>query len=173
MTISNILIIISSIVTALSVFVWWLWNFGINDTFLLESSYHLFILQFILYQFLHWWILHLLFNSLFIFIFWNWLEDLIWKRKYIYFFIFNTVFVWISLFLLTSWNTIWISWFCMALLTYFTLEMYTKNNPDYKWWITAIVVNLLLGFMPWISLVWHIFWAIWWVIFFLFNRNKD
>jgi hypothetical protein len=175
MTISTILIIISSIVTALSYIVWWLRDFWINGVFLSESSYHLFILQFFLYQFLHWSIIHLFFNSVFIYIFWNWLEDLIWRRKFITFFIFNTFFVWISLFLLNSWNTntIWISGFCMAILTYFTLELYSKDNPEYKWWVTAIVINLLIWFVPWISLVWHLFWSIGWLLFFLYNRNKD
>jgi hypothetical protein len=173
MSISNILIIISAIVTALSVFVWWLNNFWINNTFIIESRYLFLILQIIFYQFLHWWILHLFFNSIFIYIFWNWLEDLIWKRKFIIFFIFNTFFVWISLFLLTTWNTIWISGFCMAILTYFTLELYTKDNPEYKWWITAIIVNLAVWFMPEISLIWHLFWTIAWLIFFLYNRNRD
>lgn len=173
MTISNILIIISAILTMLSVFVWWLTNFWINHVFLWDSMYHLFFLQFFLYQFLHWGILHLMFNSIFIYIFWNWLEDLIWKSKYITFFVFNTFFVWTALFFLASWNTIWISGFCMAILTYFTLELYSKKNPEYKGWVTAIVLNIGIWFMPWISLIGHLFWAIGWIIFYLFNRDKS
>lgn len=172
MTISNILIIISAIITALTFFIRGLTNFGINHTFLSESMYNMVLVQFLLYQFLHWGIIHLLFNSWFIYIFWNWLEDLIWKRKFIIFFIFNTIFVWISLLLFTNDNTIWISGFCMAILTYFTLELYNKNNPEYKWWITAIVINIGIWFMPWISLIWHLFWSIAWVIFYLYNREK-
>ena len=172
MTISNILIIISAIVTVMSVFMWWLLNFGINHFYLSEWLYHLFFLQFLLYQFLHWWLLHLFFNSLFIYIFWNGLEDLIWKTKFIVFFIFNTFFVWSALFLLTSWNTVWISGFWMAILTYFTLELYSKNNPEYKWGITAIIINIAIWFYPWISLTWHLFWSISWVLFYLYNRNK-
>jgi membrane associated rhomboid family serine protease len=172
MTVSNILIIISAVITALTFFIHDLTNFGINHTFLSESMYNKVLIQFLLYQFLHWGIIHLVFNSLFIYIFWNWLEDLIWKRKFIIFFIFNTIFVWISLFLFTSWNTIWISGFCMAILTYFTLELYNKNNPEYKWWITAIVINIGIWLTPWISLIWHLFWSIAWVIFYLYNREK-
>ncbi len=172
MTISNIFIIISAIITALTFFIKGLTNFGINHAFLSESTYHIVLVQFLLYQFLHWGVTHLIFNSLFIYIFWNWLENLIWKRKFIIFFIFNTIFVWISLLLFTSGNTIWISGFCMAILTYFTLELYSKNNPEYKWWITAIVINLAIWFTPWISLVWHLFWSIAWGIFYLYNKEK-
>lgn len=174
MTVSNILIIIASIITALSVFIWWLSDFWINRAFISEASYHFFFLQFFLYQFLHWSLLHLVFNSVFIFVFWNWLEDIMWRWKYITFFVFNTFFVWISLFFLSSpeTNTIWISWFCMALLTYFTLELYTKKNPEYKWWVTAIIVNLAIWFMPEISLIWHLFWTIWGILFFIYNKDK-
>ncbi len=174
MSVSNIFIIISAITTALSMFVGWLVNFWINTNYLWESMYHLFILQFFLYQFLHWSIWHIIFNSVFIYIFWNWLEWIIWKKKYIIFFIFNTIFVWIALFLFTkeNTNTIWISGFCMALLSYFTLELYSKWDPEYKGWITAIIINIGIWFMPWISLIWHLFGAIWGVLFFLYNRNK-
>lgn len=172
MTVSNIFIIISAIVTALAAFVTWINDFWINNNFLWESMYHLFIMQFFLYQFIHAWILHFIFNAIFIYIFWNWLEDIIGKTKYIIFFVFNTFFVWIALLFLTKENTVWISWFCMAILTYFTLELYTKKNPEYKWWVTAIIVNIIIWFYPWISLIWHLFWAVSWVIFFLFNKNK-
>lgn len=173
MTISNILIIISAIITTLSLFMSWILVFWMNHINLVDWHFQFVFLQFILYQFLHWWLFHLMFNSIFIFIFWNWLEDLIWKTKYMTFFIFNTVFVWLWLLIFTRSNTIWISWFCMALLSYFTLELYSKKNPEYKWWITAIVINLAVWFMPGISLIWHLFWVISWVLFFLYNRNAQ
>ncbi|MFA5916730.1 MAG: rhomboid family intramembrane serine protease [Candidatus Gracilibacteria bacterium] len=172
MTVSNILIIISAVITALTFFIHDLTNFGINHTFLSESMYNKVLIQFLLYQFLHGGIIHLVFNSLFIYIFGNGLEDLIGKRKFIIFFIFNTIFVGISLFLFTSGNTIGISGFCMAILTYFTLELYNKNNPEYKGGITAIVINIGIGLTPGISLIGHLFGSIAGVIFYLYNREK-
>lgn len=173
MTISNIFIIISAIITALSTFVTVIQDFWINQAFIWESAYHMFVLQLFLYQFIHMWVLHLLFNSIFIYIFWNWLEDIMWKTRFLVFFGFNTIFVWIALLLLTKDNTVWISGFCMAILTYFTLELFTKKNPEYKWWITAIIVNIAIWFYPWISLIGHLFWAISWLVFFLIARKKS
>ncbi len=170
MTISNILIIISTIITALTYFIPSLYQFGLNSIFFQDWIYHIFLIQFLFYQFLHWGIMHLLFNSIFIYIFWNQLEVLIWKTKFLYFFVFNTIFTWVMLFLLAQWNTIWISWFCMALLSYVTLELYNRWDTEYKWWITAIILNIAIWFVPWISLLWHLFWSIAWVLFYFANK---
>lgn len=170
MSISNILIIISTIVTIIAYFVPSFYQFWLNSYFFDLWFYHIFLIQFLFYQLLHWWIFHLAFNSIFIYVFWNQLEVLIWKTKFLYFFIFNTFFTWIMLFLFNSWNTIWISWFCLALLTYVTLELYNRWNPEYKWWITAIIINIAIWFTPWISLAWHLFWSIAWVLFYFGSK---
>lgn len=110
-------------------------------------------------------------NSIFIYYFWNILEIIIWKKKYLIFFIITTISIWILLTTLTNDATIWISWFAMAVLSYFTLELKSKNNPEYKWWITAIIINIWIWFYPWISLYWHLFWAIIWVLFYYITND--
>lgn len=170
-TVSNILIIISTITTILATFVPSLYMFGINNTFLNEWLYHIYIIQFFTGTFLHWGFFHLFFNSFFIFYFWNIVEWLIWRNKFIIFFIFSTIFIWVFVTLLSDWNTVWISWFCMALLSYYTLELRSRNDMEYKWWITAIIVNVWIWFIPWVSLYWHLFWAIAWVIFYLITKD--
>lgn len=173
MSISNTLILISLATTILATINPDFYNFWMNLVYLNIWDYTGLILQFILYQFLHWWILHLFSNSIFIYLFWNPLESLIWKKKFLIFFVLSSIFVWVLLLLFSSWNTIWISGFCMALLSYYTLELYKKWNPEYKWWITAIILNIAIWFVPWISLVWHLFWAIAWIIFFgIMNLKK-
>lgn len=167
MTFSNLLILISIIFTI----IWYLnYDFiiewSINRYYLESQKYSHYIIQLFSWTFIHWSIFHLLFNSIFIYYFWNILEIIIWKKKYIVFFITNTLFIWILLTNFTSDITIWISWFAMALLTYYTLELKNKNNLEYKWWITALVINLVIWLYPWISLYWHLFWAIYWVIYF-------
>lgn len=150
-----------------------LYVFWLNKFFLNEWNYLVFSLQLFLSNFLHWWITHLAFNSLFLYLFWTQIELLIWRVKYLYFFIFIVFFNWFFLVFL-AWdyvNTIWISGFCMAIISYFVLELKSKNNPEYKWWITALVINVWIWFLPWISLVWHLFWAIWWVIFYYINKE--
>lgn len=171
LTISNSLILISLIVTLLAFYNPNIYIFWINTNFLEEWIYHIYFIQFFSWVFLHWTIMHFLFNSVFIYFFWNIVENIIWKNKFLSFFIFISIFNWILLTFFTNDNTIWISWFCMALIAYYTLELKSKNNPDYKWWITAIIINIWIWLVPWISLLWHLFWAIWWIIFYIINKK--
>jgi len=170
-SISNILIIISAIFTGLAIFFDNLFILWMNNIFLNSWDYHIFFLQFFTWVFLHWWIFHLFANSIFLYLFWNILEIIMWKNKYIIFFIFIAIFNGILLSVFTTWNTIWISGFCMALLAYYTLELKSKNNQEYKWWITALVLNIGIWLIPWISLLWHLFWAIWWVVFYFITKE--
>ncbi len=170
-SISNILIIISLFFTVLlykypEISVFWM-----NSFYLDQWKYHIYFLQFFTSTFLHWWIIHFLSNALFIFIFWNTVELIIWKRNYLIFYIFSVFFIWLWLTFLWEWNTIWISWFCMATLAYYTLKLKSIKNPDYKWWITAMVINVWIWFYPWISLFWHLFWVIAWVIFYYLLKD--
>ena len=170
-SVSNILILISAIFTVFASLYPQIYMFWVNNTFLDAGQYHIFFIQFFTGTFLHGWLFHLFANSLFLYLFWNILEMLIWKNKFIIFFVFIVIFngVWLSIF---AWgNTIGISGFCMALLSYYTLELRWRNNPEYKWWITALVLNVWIWFMPGISLLWHLFWAIWGVIFYYIMKE--
>lgn len=170
-TISNFLILICVFLTLLVMFDDRLYILWMNNLFLEKGLYHIYILQFFTWSFLHWSIMHLVFNCLFIYFFWNIIEWIIWKKKFIIFFIFVTIFNGVLLSLIDAWNTIWISWFCMALISYYTLELKSRNDPEYKWWITALILNVWIWFIPWISLFWHLFWAIAGVIYYLINKN--
>ena len=168
---SNILILISILCTLLTITYPDLIIFWMNKYFLNNGVYHIYMAQFFTYSFIHGWLFHLLSNSIFIYFFWNIVELILWKKKYIIFFLFSTVFIWIMLTFLSKWNTVWISGFAMALLTYFTLELKEKNNPEYKWWLTAIFINIIIWLDPSISLIWHFFWVIAWIIFYFLNKD--
>lgn len=170
LNISNSLIIISAIFTFFSFKDSEFLIFWMNDFFLVQWDYLKLFFQFCFYSFLHWSILHLVFNSLFLYIFWNKVEEYMGKKDYFIFFIFVTILNWISLLILSSWNTIWISWFAMALLAFYTLMLYQVRDNEYKWWITALIINILIWFSAQISLVWHLFWAIFWWIFFYLHK---
>ena len=148
------------------------YDFGLNNYYLESWDYIIYLFQLFVSVFLHWDIFHLLFNILFLYIFWYTLEILIWIKKYIIFFIFVIFFNWILITLL-AWNsnTIGISWFAMAIISYYVMDLKSRNNPEYKWWITAIIVNIAIWFIPGISLYGHLFWAIAWVIFYLLNKS--
>ena len=165
-SVSNLFIIISAIFTIIATINSDFYIYGMNSIFLAQGQYHIYALQFFSSQFLHGWILHLIMNVLFIFIFWNAVENILWVNKYVIFFVFSSIFIGLIITLLWSWNTIWISGFAMAVMAYYTLFLRSRNNPDYKWWITALVLNIWIGLSPWISLLGHLFWAIGWVIYF-------
>lgn len=168
-TVSNGLIVISIIFTLLTYIIPSIYKFGMNDLFFNAWMYQYWFLQMFISQFLHWWIMHLLMNSIFIFYFWNILEWIIWKNKMLIFFVINSIFLWLLLTALNQPNTVGISWFAVAVLTYYTFILWNKGDPEYKWWIVAIAVNIFIWFWSWISFWGHfwgmIFWVLWWLIF--------
>jgi membrane associated rhomboid family serine protease len=173
LSITYLLIATSFLATLFAMFFPNLYDFWLNRHFLVEWQYYIYIFQIFFSLFLHWWFLHFLTNTIFLYIFGNSLEMIIWKIKYIIFFLFIAIFNWI-LITYFEWNqdnTIWISGFCMAILSYYVLELKSRNNSEYKWWITAIIINILIWFIPWISLIWHLFWTIWWIIYYFLNKN--
>jgi hypothetical protein len=170
-SISNILIAICFIVTSIVISVSDYYIYWINSLFLSEWMYWIFIFQLFAWVFMHGWILHLLANSLFIYLFWNILEWLIWIKNYIMFFIITVLFTGISLILFSNWNTVWISWFAMALLWFYTIRLYKLWNSDYKWWITAIIINIAIWLSPWISLIGHLSGVIIWIIYWIFYKK--
>jgi hypothetical protein len=170
-SISNILIAISFIMTSIVISVPEYYDYWINSYFLSQGLYHIFVIQLFAWVFMHWWILHLLSNSLFIYFFWNIVENTLWIKKYLLLLFSSIVFTGISLILFNQWNTVWISWFAMTLIGFYTTIMIIKWNEDYKWWITAIIINVWIWFVPWISLVGHLSWVIIGIIYWLFYRK--
>ena len=170
-TISNYLIILSAIFTVLVYLFPNLYAFGMNRSFLDNWFYQIYLLQFFTSNFIHACLIHFLSNSIFLYYFWNLIEIMVWKKRYTLFFIFSILFIWLWLTFFSSWNTVWISGFCMALISYYTLNMRSKKHPDWGWWVVAIIINLIVWISPQISLVWHLFWAIAWVLFYYFNRD--
>jgi len=157
-SLSNTLIILSILATILvhldsRFFVFWM-----NREFLDQWIYHVYFMQFFTSNFIHGSLLHLFFNGIFVYYFGNQVEYILGYQKYIVFFVLSAFFIWIGLTLLSSpyVNTIGISWFVLALVTYYTLHLRKIGDPEYKWWITAIVINILIGFTPQVSLLGHL-----------------
>ena len=170
LTISNILIGIAAIFTIAATMDTSYYQYGMNSFFLSQWQYHIYFMQFFTSQFLHWGTLHLIMNSIFIIIFWTVVEQILWEKKYLAFFMFSAIFIGISITFLTSANTFGMSWFAMAVLAFYTLQLKSLNNPEYKWGITALLLNIWIWFVPGISLVGHLFWAIAGAIFFFILR---
>ncbi len=170
-SISNILLVTAGVFTLGTYFFPSLYDFGMNSYFLDQGNYVLYSVQFFTSMFLHGSVFHLLANSIFVYLFWSQVEVILGRKKYIFFFVFSALCIWAALSILSDGNTIGMSGFAMALLSYYTLYLKSKNHPDYKGWITALVLNIGIGLMPWISLVGHLFGAIVWVVFYFLDRD--
>ena len=166
LSISNILLLICTLLFWLSTIFPWFYNLWMNSYYLENRDFFGVLLQFIFYSLLHGGVAHLLMNCLFIYYFGNQVEFIIGTKEYLLFFIWNTIFVGIGLLLLASGNTIGISGFAIAVLSYYTLHLRSIGNPEYTGGITAIVINIALGFVPGISLWGHLLWAVFGVIFY-------
>lgn len=164
---SNLFVLLSFIWFFLNFF----WFYDFFQSFLWNNIFLNFF-KFFIFTFFHWSLLHFLSNAIFMIYFWNIVELLLWKTRYFIFFIFSIIFVWLSILVFSNfYNVIWISWFCMAILAYYTLDLKDKNNPEYKWWIVFMFINIAIWIMPWISLLWHLFWIISGIIFYYLNKE--
>jgi rhomboid protease GluP len=171
LSLTNIFIILSFFLTLLVSLYPELYQFWMNGIFLWEKNYLFLGIQFLTYSFIHGGILHFVSNALFLFYFWNEVENDIKDIKYLSFFFFTTLFIWIMILSFEADNTVGISWFWLAIMTYYTLELKRRGNPDYRWGLTAIFVNVALGFIPGISLIGHFFWVISGIAFFYVNKK--
>lgn len=173
LTLSNALMLISVVFTILFFILPGMKYFQMNDFFFSQWKYHMWLIQCFTSQFIHGGIMHLVMNSVFILYFGNVLEHLIGYKKMLSFFIVSSLFVGISLIVFSSWNTVWISWFALAVLTYYTLLLKEKNNPEYMGWVMFIAINIFAWFWPWISFIWHFSWmVIGWLYWYIGRKKK-
>lgn len=180
---SNVIFILISIsfLATLSTQIWpeLIVKYWMSNYYFFQWEYFHTFIQFFSGVFIHGDFFHLIFNSLFIFIFWNYVSKIISERNLTLFFIFNCMFTWIIKIIFWSWIIIWMSWFALAILSYYWLYLYNHNNSEYKWAIFAIIINIAIWLTPWISLLGHISWVISWLAFYLLftyfklNSNKS
>lgn len=142
-------------------------NFWMSKYYFVQWNYIQTFIQFFTSQFIHWDFFHLIFNAIFIYIFWNYVSRIIWNKILTLFFIFSSIFIWISLIIFSFGITVWMSWFALALLSFYGLELFRLKNIEYKWAVFAIILNIIIWLAPWISLLWHLFWAISGILFFI------
>lgn len=171
---SNILVLLCFLATFAVTLYPNLYQFGLNRDFFEQGIYHVWIIQFFTSQLLHGNFLHFLSNAIFLFYFWNILEQFIGRERMMFFFMSTSIFIWLGLTFFDAGNTVGISGFALALLTYYTLLLWKKRNPEYTGGITAIVLNIALWFVPWISFWGHFLGFIFGVVFFfIFSRLKN
>jgi len=152
-------------------------DYGMNILFLNWGEYHLFVLQLLLYSFLHGGITHLLMNGVMLWFFGKDLERKIGSTWFLLFFVFTTI---INACALLYWNpyvtTIGISWFTLALLGFYTAFFYRVRDPSRKWGAMILLLNTAIGFtIPQISMVGHAVGGVCGICFFfiyLYGRKR-
>lgn len=125
----------------------------------------------VLFQFLHGDALHLMMNWLFIYQAGPEVESRMSRTNFIRFFIGSTIFVAIALAVFSSGVTIGMSGFCMALLSYLWVDLYTTRHPMANQILIMLVLNILLGLSGNISFVGHLAGAIWWLVWWQFFKT--
>jgi hypothetical protein len=83
------------------------------------------------------------------------------RREFLLFFLGNTFFVAVALWFLSHGNTIGISGFCMALLSYLYMDLRSTHHPMANQILIFLVINILLGLYGNISFVGHASGAVW------------
>lgn len=170
--ITFLLIIVSVIVTVIAWKNTALIRYGMNRDFLARHDFESFWKQVAMFQFLHGDVLHIVMNSYFLYSAGPIVEQLLWSGRYLVFFITSTLFsVSILYYFAPRQNTIGISGFCMAILSYLWILLFTTGSSGANEIGTLLIINIAIGFLPGISLVGHIAGAIWWVLFWFITRN--
>ena len=145
--------------------------FGFHFSWLYPEMIPSLISSTVLFQFLHGNLLHLMLNWLFIYQAGPEVEWRMSRQRFIRFFIGSTLFVAVALALFSSGITIGMSWFCMALLSYLWIDLYTTRHPMANQILIMLVLNILLGLSGNISFVGHFFGAMWWLLWWKFFKT--
>ncbi len=147
-------------------------HFWMNRFYLLDGNYISLGIQILLFQFLHGGILHLFMNSYFLYTAWPEVEARMSRDRYTWFFVTSTIFIAIALLIFQPFtNTIGISGFAMALLSYLWIDLYSTRHPMASQILIMLVINIGIGLVPGISLVWHLFGAIWGIVWWAIFRD--
>lgn len=172
-SLSHLLILICVIISIIGfVFPQFVQLYGMNDYYYGMWDPVWFITQICLFQFLHWGIIHLLANSYFLYMAGPELEARMSWDRYTWFFMSSTIFVAITLLVFAPQSlTIGISGWCMALLSYLWIDLYTTRHPMAMQILIMLAVNIGIGLVPGISLVGHLSGAIWGLIWWALMRN--
>ncbi len=172
-SLSHLLILISVVISMIGfAFPQFVQLYGMSGYYLMDYDYISLVVQICLFQFLHWGIIHLLANSYFLYIAGVELEARMSRDRYTWFFATSTVFVAIALLIFAPQSlTIGISGFCMAILSYLWIDLYTTRHSMAPQILVMLAINIGIGLVPGISLVGHLSGAIWWLVWWGIARN--
>ncbi|MBC7498151.1 rhomboid family intramembrane serine protease [Candidatus Gracilibacteria bacterium] len=172
-SLSHLLILISVVISMIGfAFPQFVSLYGMNGYYYMTGNYVSLIVQICLFQFLHGGIIHLLANSYFLYTAGPELEARMSRDRYTWFFISTTIVVAGALIISVPQSlTIGISGFCMAILSYLWIDLYTTRHPMAPQILAMLAINIGIGLVPGISLVGHLSGAIWGLVWWGIARN--
>ena len=141
-------------------------TFGFRGLTFASGDIFAMLSQIVLFQFLHWGVLHLLLNSYFLYVAGPEIEARMSRSRYLWFFLSTTLFVAMGLYFFENpfVITIGISGFCMALLAYLWIDLTTTRHPMANQIGLILLLNIAFGLFGGISFYGHLFGAIWGLI---------
>lgn len=145
--------------------------FGLHEIPLFLETIPFLLGQILLYQFLHGDILHIAFNSYFLYQAGPEVEARMSRSEFVRFFLANTLFVAGCLWFLSDGLTIGISGFCMALLAYLYMDMRAIRHPMAWQILVMLIINILLWLTGNISFVGHAAGAFFGYIYWIYRRR--
>lgn len=172
---SHLLILISAIISFIGfIFPTFQGIYGFHVFHILGWDIFSVVTQVTLFQFIHANIIHLFMNSYFLYTAGPLVESRMSRDRFTAFFICTTLFIALALYFLAPLAlTIGISGFCMALLSYLWIDLYTQRHPMTSQIFIMLIINIGIGLVPGISLVGHAAGALWGVIWWKFrNINR-
>jgi membrane associated rhomboid family serine protease len=108
-----------------------------------------------------------LMNTVFLYIYGNLIEMLLWKKLYLLFFVLSTVIVTATITIFSSAPTIGLSGFTVALLAFLFMGLRSTNHPEAKAAWLFLIINILAWLYQHVSFSWHFGWAIAGVVFYI------
>lgn len=132
------------------------------------------ITQVLLFQFLHGGPLHLMLNSYFLYVAGTEIEARMSRERFLWFFITTTLFVAAGLYFFENPAviTIGMSGFCMALLSYLWIDLWTIKHPMAMSIGIMLVLNIAIGLSNTISFYGHVCGAIWGIVWWMIRSKQ-
>lgn len=125
-----------------------------------------------MFQFLHGGALHLALNALFLYQAGPEIEVRMSRSRFLLFFLGSSIFIALALTLFSSGVTIGMSGFCMSLLAYLWIDLYTTKHPMANQILIMLGLNILIGFSGGISLTAHAAGAVWGLIWWAIRKKR-
>ena len=183
--ITFIIILINVILFVLETLAWWSTNNQVAANFGVFYS-PVFTLQpwrAISAMFLHFWLAHLVMNMYALYCIGPVIEKTFWRWKYLIIYLFSWIMWNLTVYAVematwsysfsawASWAIFWLLWAIVALIM--SLPESIRSRINTRDITSTIILNIAIGFLPWVSMSAHLWWLVWWfIIAYIFAKFR-